>query len=161
MPEIITTDGRNLLQGGVANSRNRASRAGNVHKSVLGRSRRHAAPAAQRSTILRAIRTPAHESVLDTIGNTPMLKLAILRKDPPCCVYAKAEFMNPSGSVKDRIAKYIVEQAKLRGLLKPGCTPVEATSGNTGIALSMVAAPKGYNMPAGFREARIHRSVCR
>lgn len=54
--------------------------------------------------------------------------------------------MNPSGSIKDRIAKYIVEQAELKGLLKPGYTIVEATSGNTGIALSMVAAAKGYKM---------------
>ena len=61
-------------------------------------------------------------------------------------VYAKLEFMNPSGSVKDRIARYIVEQAELKGLLKPGYTIVEATSGNTGIALSMVAAAKGYKM---------------
>jgi len=54
--------------------------------------------------------------------------------------------MNPSGSIKDRIAKYIVEEAERRGLLKPAYTIVEATSGNTGIALSMVAAAKGYRM---------------
>jgi len=61
-------------------------------------------------------------------------------------VSAKAEFMNPSGSVKDRIAKYMIEEAERKGLLKPGYTIVEATSGNTGIALSMVAAAKGYKM---------------
>jgi len=61
-------------------------------------------------------------------------------------VHAKLEFMNPSGSIKDRIAKYIVEHAEARGLLRPGHTIVEATSGNTGIALAMVAAAKGYKM---------------
>jgi len=61
-------------------------------------------------------------------------------------IHAKPEFMNPSGSIKDRIAKYIVEQGERRGLLKPDYTIVEATSGNTGIALSMVAAAKGYRM---------------
>ena len=61
-------------------------------------------------------------------------------------IYAKLEFLNPSGSIKDRIAKYIVERAESKGLVKPGYTIVEATSGNTGIALSMVAAAKGYEM---------------
>ena len=61
-------------------------------------------------------------------------------------MYAKFEFMNPSGSIKDRIAKYMIEEAERRDLLKPGDTVVEATSGNTGIALSMVAAAKGYKV---------------
>ena len=61
-------------------------------------------------------------------------------------IYAKYEFMNPSGSIKDRIAKYMIEQAESKGLLRPGATIVEATSGNTGIALSMVGAAKGYKM---------------
>jgi len=86
------------------------------------------------------------DSILDCIGNTPLLKLNMRFQGRAYRVYAKLEFMNPSGSVKDRIAKYIVEQAELKGLLKLGYTVVEATSGNTGIALSMVAAAKGYKM---------------
>ena len=86
------------------------------------------------------------DSILDCIGNTPLLKLNMGFQGRAYRVYAKLEFMNPSGSVKDRIAKYIVEQAELKGLLKLGYTVVEATSGNTGIALSMVAAAKGYKM---------------
>jgi len=89
---------------------------------------------------------PSHTSVLDFVGNTPMLKLDLKFRDQTYHLYAKLEFTNPSGSIKDRIAKYIVEEAEKKGLLKPGYTIVEATSGNTGIALSMVAAAKGYGM---------------
>jgi len=85
-------------------------------------------------------------SLLDCIGNTSMLKLDVEFRGRTYSLHAKPEFMNPSGSIKDRIAKYIVEQAEKRGFLKPGYTIVEATSGNTGIALSMVAATKGYKM---------------
>jgi len=87
-----------------------------------------------------------HASVLGCIGNTPMLELDVAFQGRTYHLYAKLEFMNPSGSIKDRIARYIVEQAEMKGLLKPGHTIVEATSGNTGIALSMVAAAKGYQM---------------
>jgi len=74
------------------------------------------------------------------------------------CVYAKAEFLNPAGSVKDRIAKYIIEQSELSGKLKPGATIVEATSGNTGIAVAFVGRLKGYRviicMPSDMSEER-------
>jgi len=83
---------------------------------------------------------------LNFIGNTPMLKLDLEFQGQAYHLYAKLEFTNPSGSIKDRIAKHIVEEAEKKGLLKPGYTIVEATSGNTGIALSMVAAAKGYRM---------------
>lgn len=89
---------------------------------------------------------PVNKSVLDAIGNTPTQKLRIEHLGRSYAIYAKLEFMNPSGSIKDRIAKYIIEQAERKGLLKPGYTVVEATSGNTGIALSMVTAAKGYKM---------------
>ena len=88
----------------------------------------------------------SHVSVLDCVGNTSMLNLVVQFQGQTYRLLAKPEFMNPSGSIKDRIAKYIVEQAEKRGFLKPGYTIVEATSGNTGIALSMVAAAKGYEM---------------
>lgn len=77
-------------------------------------------------------------SILDAIGDTPLLAID--------GVFAKLEFMNPSGSIKARIAQYMVEKAEAQGVLKPGDTIVEATSGNTGNALSMVAAVKGYRM---------------
>jgi cysteine synthase A len=84
--------------------------------------------------------------ICDFIGNTPLMKLSVSYEDENFEMLAKLEFMNPSGSVKDRIAKYIVEQAEREGALRRGHTIVEATSGNTGIALSMVAAAKGYKM---------------
>ena len=75
-----------------------------------------------------------------------MMKLNLTQDEQTYSIYAKVEFMNPSGSVKDRIAKYMIERAEERGILKPDSVIVEATSGNTGIALAMVAAAKGYKM---------------
>jgi len=90
-------------------------------------------------------------SILDAIGNTPMLRVE--------GIYCKLEYLNPSGSIKARIAKYMVERAEDEGLLRPGDTIVEATSGNTGNALSMVAAVKGYRMlvvmPEGMSGERV------
>jgi cysteine synthase len=90
-------------------------------------------------------------SVLDAIGNTPMLEIE--------GIYCKLEYLNPSGSIKARIAKYMVERAEREGLLSEGDTIVEATSGNTGNALSMVAAVKGYRMlvvmPEGLSSERV------
>jgi cysteine synthase A len=86
------------------------------------------------------------QSVLDFIGNTPMMDLAVEHEGRTWRLYAKLEFMNPTGSVKDRIARYIIEKAEERGELRPDSTIVEATSGNTGIGLSMVCAVKGYRL---------------
>ena len=88
----------------------------------------------------------SNESVLNSIGNTPLQKLNVGFRGQTYGIFGKLEFVNPSGSIKDRIAKYMIEQAEQRGLLGPGSIIVEATSGNTGIALSMVAAAKGYKM---------------
>ena len=88
----------------------------------------------------------ASSSILSFIGNTPIMKLQIELNGEYYPIYSKLEFMNPSGSVKDRIAKYMIESAERRGFLKSDSVIVEATSGNTGIALAMVAAAKGYRM---------------
>ena len=82
--------------------------------------------------------SPAPATVLDAIGNTPLVLVD--------GVWAKLEYLNPSGSIKARIAKYMIERAGHEGLLRPGGTIVEASSGNTGNAMSMVAAAKGYRM---------------
>jgi cysteine synthase A len=86
------------------------------------------------------------DTVLDLIGNTPMVRLNRLPKPGSATIYAKLESLNPAGSVKDRIALAMVEAAERAGILKPGDTIVEPTSGNTGIGLAMVAAVKGYRL---------------
>ena len=95
--------------------------------------------------------TSVSHNILDAVGDTPLVEIE--------GVYAKLEFLNPSGSIKARIAKYMIERAEEEGLLKPGDTIVEATSGNTGNALSMVAAVKGYRMlvvmPEGLSSERV------
>ena len=85
-------------------------------------------------------------SILDRIGNTPMVRLQRLGAGLPVPVLGKCEFLNPGGSVKDRIARAIVDDAERQGLLKPGMTLVEATAGNTGVGLALVAAVRGYRL---------------
>ena len=84
------------------------------------------------------------ESILETIGNTPLIRLNHVTTGILTPVYAKAEFFNPGGSLKDRIGLAIIESAEQRGELKPGGTIVEGTSGNTGVGLAVAAALKGY-----------------
>lgn len=92
-----------------------------------------------------------YDSILDTIGRTPIVRLH--RIAPPHVeLYAKVESFNPGGSVKDRLALAIILDAEAKGLLKPGDTVVEATSGNTGIALAMVCAARGYKFVATMVE---------
>jgi len=91
-------------------------------------------------------------SVLEAIGNTPLIELARIGKDLPGKIFAKAEFMNPSGSMKDRIALKMIEDAEKEGKLKPGSIVLEETSGNTGIGLAMVCAIKGYRFVAVMSE---------
>ncbi len=85
-----------------------------------------------------------YEDVLELVGWTPLVRLNRVTEGIRTPVYGKAEFMNPGGSVKDRIGVAIIDAAESRGLLRPGGTIVEATSGNTGLALAMVAAIRGY-----------------
>jgi cysteine synthase A len=86
------------------------------------------------------------ESITDLVGDTPLLKLNRLSEETGANVYAKLEFFNPLGSVKDRIALAMIDAAEASGELKPGGTIVEPTSGNTGIGLAFVAASRGYNL---------------
>ncbi len=85
-------------------------------------------------------------SVLELIGDTPLVELRRLRKEGSARLLGKLESLNPTGSVKDRIALAMIEEAERQGRIKPGDTIVEPTSGNTGIALAMVAAVKGYRL---------------
>ncbi len=84
------------------------------------------------------------ESILETIGDTPLVRLSKVTEGVGATVLAKVEFLNPGGSVKDRIAQAMIEDAEERGLLRPGGTIVEPTSGNTGVGLALVAQQKGY-----------------
>jgi len=97
-------------------------------------------------------------NLLRSIGNTPLLELHRILPKGCARILAKAEFLNPSGSIKDRIANRIIENAEASGALKPGGTILEVTSGNTGIAFSMVGAEKGYKvvimMPKSATEER-------
>ena len=92
-----------------------------------------------------------YDSILGTIGNTPVVRIQRLAPKN-VTMYVKCEFFNPLSSVKDRLAIGIIEDAERRGVLKPGQTVVEATSGNTGIALAMVCAAKGYPFVATMVE---------
>jgi len=82
-------------------------------------------------------------SVLDSIGNTPLVELKRINPNPRVRLFAKLEGANPGGSVKDRIAYYMIKDAEEQGLLREGLTILEPTSGNTGIGLAMVGAAKG------------------
>lgn len=83
-------------------------------------------------------------TVSEVVGATPLIKLTTLSQQTGCEIYGKAEFLNPGGSVKDRAALGIINEAEQQGLLKPGMTIVEGTAGNTGIGLATIAAQRGY-----------------
>ncbi len=85
-------------------------------------------------------------TILDHIGNTPMVTLASIGRGSPVPVLVKCEHLNPGGSVKDRVALAIVDDAEQRGVLRPGATLIEATAGNTGLGLALVAALRGYRL---------------
>jgi len=86
------------------------------------------------------------ENILDFVGNTPIVKLNKIGQELNCQLFAKCEFFNPGGSIKDRIGKQMIEVAEKDGLIKPGDTLIEPTSGNTGIGMALAAAVKGYKM---------------
>lgn len=87
-----------------------------------------------------------YNNILGLIGNTPLVKINSLAKNIKATLLAKIEFMNPGGSVKDRVGLSMIEEAEKKGLIKPGYTIVEATSGNTGIGLALAGRVKGYNV---------------
>lgn len=92
------------------------------------------------------------KTLLEAIGQTPVVEIQKLNPNPKVKIFAKLEGFNPSGSVKDRIAKYMIKDAEKKGLLTPEKNILEATSGNTGIALAMIAALKGYKFTAVIPE---------
>ncbi|MEE9239556.1 MAG: pyridoxal-phosphate dependent enzyme, partial [bacterium] len=95
-------------------------------------------------TTFRAIRKIDDVPILKEIGNTPLIKIRLFEKEfPEAEIYAKAEWLNPGGSVKDRPALFMVKDGLERGLLKPGVTLIDSTSGNTGIAYAMIGAALG------------------
>jgi cysteine synthase len=98
------------------------------------------------------------ENVLEAIGNTPLVELPRLSPKPGVRIWAKLEGRNPTGSVKDRVAKYMIDDAEERGAIEPGHTILEPTSGNTGISLGMICSRKGYPlkvvMPDNVTEER-------
>src|ERR1051325_1883068 len=87
-----------------------------------------------------------YNNIIETIGNTPLVKLNKVVKEVRATVLAKVETFNPGNSIKDRIGMKMVEEAEKKGLLKPGGTIIEGTSGNTGMGLALVAAVRGYKM---------------
>lgn len=89
---------------------------------------------------------PIAKSVLDLIGNTPMVDVSVLSPKPSVRIVLKLEGVNPGGSIKDRVALSLIEDAERRGVLTPGATLIEPTSGNTGIGLALVCSVKGYKL---------------
>ena len=85
-----------------------------------------------------------YNSVIEAVGNTPLVKLQKIAKNVPGTVLAKVEYFNPGQSIKDRIAIKMIDDAEAKGLIKPGGTIIEGTSGNTGMGLALVAIQRGY-----------------
>ena len=91
-----------------------------------------------------------YNSVIEAVGNTPLVKLQKIAKDVPGTVLAKVEYFNPGQSIKDRIAIKMIDDAEAKGLIKPGGTIIEGTSGNTGMGLALVAIQRGDGMVRFF-----------
>lgn len=97
-----------------------------------------------------------YQNILETIGNTPIVKINHIAKALDCDMYVKCEFFNPGGSVKDRIGYQMVEDAQTKGLIKPGDTLIEPTSGNTGIGIALAGAVLGYQVIITMPEKMSH-----
>lgn len=96
------------------------------------------------------------DNILQAIGRTPIVRFNRIGADLPCELYGKCEFLNPGGSVKDRIGYFMVEEAERKGEIKPGDTLIEPTSGNTGIGIALAAAVKGYKVIITMPEKMSH-----
>jgi cysteine synthase A len=95
-------------------------------------------------------------NILEAVGRTPLVRFNRIGRDLPCEIYGKCEFLNPGGSLKDRIALSMIEEAESAGKIKPGDTLIEATSGNTGIGLALAGAVKGYKIIITMPEKMSH-----
>src|SRR5207253_5853913 len=99
------------------------------------------------------------ENIIDLVGNTPLLHLSRFARAPLADIYAKLEFFNPGGSVKDRAALGMILDAERRGLLRPGATIIEPTAGNTGIGLALIGVARGYHVilcvPEGYSNEKM------
>ncbi len=102
---------------------------------------------------------PVFKNILETVGDTPIVRLNHVTEHIESNIYAKLEYFNPGGSVKDRIGTYIIDDAEKKGLLKPGGTVVEATSGNTGFGLAIVAAVRGYKTVFVMPDKMSHEKI--
>src|SRR5919206_4534081 len=103
--------------------------------------------------------TGTTENIIELVGNTPLLHLARFSKPPLADIYAKLEYMNPGGSVKDRAALGMILDAEERGQLRPGSTIIEPTAGNTGIGLALIGVARGYRVilcvPCGYSREKM------
>jgi cystathionine beta-synthase len=105
------------------------------------------------------MRKNRYESLIDAIGRTPIVKLGNISKGLKATIYAKLEFMNPGGSIKDRISKYMIEKAEREGKIKPGDTIIENSSGNTAMGLAIVCRHKGYNLKIVIRNTTSREKI--
>src|SRR3954464_6406385 len=105
------------------------------------------------------MQTGTTENIIELVGNTPLLHLARFARPPLADIYAKLEYMNPGGSVKDRAALGMILDAEARGQLRPGSTIIEPTAGNTGIGLALVGVARGYRVilcvPEGYSREKM------
>lgn len=99
------------------------------------------------------------KTLLDAIGHTPLIELTKIGKDLKAKIYAKLEFTNPGGSIKDRIAKYMIEKAEREGKIKPGDTIIENSSGNTAMGLAIITRQKGYNLKVVVRDTTSREKI--
>ncbi len=105
------------------------------------------------------MRKTRYDSIIDAIGQTPLVKLGNISKGLKATIWAKMEFMNPGGSIKDRIARYMIEKGEREGKLKPGDTILENSSGNTAMGLAIVCRQKGYKLKIVIRDSTSREKI--